>query len=99
MRIPITELIRRPISLGIVLASVFLIGAIVGSLGIPVIWRDVSIYVVDGNATEDGCHGNFGITPIRFGRVGGALDGAYDIPCEKLAMFTDTVGLWCKCMR
>ena len=98
MRIPITEMIRRPISLGILLASVFLIGVLVGSFGIPAIWRDVRIYVID-EVDKDGCHGNFGITPIRFGRAGGALDGAYDIPCEKLAMFTDTVGLWCKCMK
>lgn len=96
MRAFISKMIRRPASLGIALASMFLIGIFVGSVGIPMVWRDVTIYGV-GNATKDGCHGGFGVTPIRFGRVDGPSLGSYTIPCEKYDKITDTVWLRCEC--
>ena len=98
MHVSISQMIRRPISLGIALAGAFLIGVFVGSIGIPLIWRDEFVFLI-GNATEHGCHNYFGLTPIRFGRATQFSDGSYTIPCDEMARFSDTVSLRCECPR
>ena len=98
MRVSITEMIRRPVSLAIVVIATFLVGVVAGSIGIPTIWRDEVVFVI-GNATEDGCRGSAGATPIRFGRTGGASGGPYIIHCNELVRISDTVSLRCVCPK
>ncbi len=98
MRVSIAEMIRRPSSLAIVVVAAFLIGAVVGWIGIPKIWRDVNVFVI-GNATQDGCSGSAGMTPIRFGRVEAPWDGSYAIPCDGWAWLSDTAAVRCQCPR
>ena len=87
-----------PLTLWKVLAllAVFALGALFDRHLMPWIRRDVGVWVIHG-VKGDGCKGDWGSTPVLFGRPMGQGDGFYAIPCGEISSLSDTTALLCDC--
>jgi len=78
------------------LIAAFVLGALFNSYAMPWIRRDVDVWVIPG-VKGKGCRGEWGSTPVMFGRPMGQADGFYEIPCGEFSYQSDTSALMCDC--
>ena len=79
-----------------VLVGAMALGVLFNRSVIPLLSRDVGIWVIHGMEGR-GCEGSAGATLFQFGRPVGQSDGVYKISCDEVTFVSEAFALLCTC--